>query len=39
MGWSLIDAFSRLEERDEARRPSTNGIEADRAPPPPQSDG
>ena len=38
MGWSLIDAFSRLEERDETGLPSTSGIEADREPPPPVPD-
>ena len=40
MGWGVIDAFARLEEREEARRVGAAGaedIEEDRDPPPPQN--
>jgi hypothetical protein len=35
MGWSLIDAFTRLEEREEKQSVDAEGVERDRAPPQP----
>jgi hypothetical protein len=33
MGWNLIDAFTRLEEREESPKDGTDLIETDRSPP------
>jgi hypothetical protein len=35
MGWNLIDAFTRLEEREEAERPGDETNESEPSPTPP----
>ena len=37
MGWNVIDAFTRLEEREEARRAQAKSVEEDRDPPAPDN--
>lgn len=39
MGWSLIDAFTRLEEREESRKEGADQIETDGSPPKPKRPG
>ena len=37
MGWNVIDAFTRLEEREESRRAQAEIVEEDRDPPAPKN--